>query len=64
MIGKEKLRDFVMGQSKHLWTETIDLMGTSIDTAGDTKNIATDTRVLKELLHGYKWALQQGYQGD
>jgi hypothetical protein len=69
MKGKDALRGFLGGQERHIWTEGVKLMLDSVEDAKDAKgekpaNIAVDTRLLKELLRGYKHAVERGYNGD
>lgn len=63
-MSKQHLRSFIMGETKYLPTEALELMEQSIEARGNPPNIATDIRILKQLLMGYRWALQRGYQGD
>ena len=64
MTGKDALRSFITGEQKYLWSEGVELMEKSIEAKGNPPNIATDVRLLKELLRGYRWALDRGFVGE
>lgn len=63
-MASEHIRNFIMGSSKYIWTEGLEVLEKSIENAGNPPNIATDVRLLKELIRGYRKAVQSGYVGD
>ena len=63
-MAKTGLRQFIMGESKYLTTEALDLLEDSIEEAGRPPNIATNVAILTELLRGYRHSVQRGYIGD